>query len=76
MAEYFEVDVDELLAKIAGDSVLIDLASSPGSVDFDAARRLEIDCIHALSLPGKSSPKTAGEIIKDTVYTILEEEHK
>lgn len=66
----------ELLAKIAGDAVLIDLASAPGSVDFAAADRLEIDYIHALSLPGKSSPKTAGEIIKDTVYTIIEEEHR
>lgn len=66
----------ELLAKIASDAVLIDLASAPGSVDFEAANRLGIDCIHALSLPGKSSPKTAGEIIKDTVYTILEEEHR
>lgn len=66
----------ELLAKIAGDAVLIDLASAPGSVDFEAADRLSIDYIHALSLPGKSSPKTAGEIIKDTVYTILEEENR
>ncbi len=66
----------ELLAKIAHDAVLIDLASAPGSVDFEAADRLDIDYIHALSLPGKSSPKTAGEIIKDTVYTILEEEHR
>ena len=66
----------ELLAKIAGDAVLIDLASAPGSVDFEAADRLEIDYIHALSLPGKSSPKTAGEIIKDTIYTILEEEQR
>ena len=66
----------KLLAKISNDAVIIDLASSPGSVDFDAADRLEIDYIHALSLPGKSSPKTAGEIIKDTVYTILEEENR
>lgn len=66
----------ELMAKIANEAVLIDLASVPGSVDFEAADRLGIDYIHALSLPGKSSPKTAGEIIKDTVYTILEEEHR
>lgn len=66
----------ELLAKIANDAVLIDLASMPGSVDFEAADRLEIDYIHALSLPGKASPKTAGEIIKDTIYTILEEEQR
>lgn len=65
----------ELLAKIASDAVVIDLASLPGSVDFEAARRLQTDTVHALSLPGKSSPKTAGEIIKDTVYNILEEEH-
>lgn len=66
----------ELLAKIASEALLIDLASAPGSVDFEAAQRLGIDYIHALSLPGKSSPKTAGTIIKDTVYTILEEENR
>ena len=66
----------ELMAKIATNALLIDLASGEGSVDYDAAKRLNIDYIHALSLPGKSSPKTAGEIIKNTVYTILEEEHR
>lgn len=66
----------ELMAKVAADAVLIDLASGSGSVDYDAAERLSVDAVHALSLPGRSSPKTAGEIIKDTVYTILEEEHR
>lgn len=64
-----------LLAKIAPDALLIDLASGKGSVDYEAAHRLQTDVVHALSLPGKSAPKTAGKIIKDTVYTILEEEH-
>ncbi len=66
----------ELMAKVAADAVLIDLASGSGSVDYDAAERLSVDAVHALSLPGRSSPKTAGEIIKNTVYTILEEEHR
>lgn len=66
----------ELMAKISNNAVLIDLASGVGSVDKNAADRLKIDYIHALSLPGKSSPKTAGEIIKDTVYTILEEANR
>lgn len=66
----------ELLAKVSMEAILIDLASAPGSVDFEAADRLNIDYIHALSLPGKSSPKTAGEIIKDTVYNILKEEYR
>ena len=63
-----------LLAKIASDALVIDLASIPGGVDFEACGRLGIRVIHALSLPGKSSPKTAGEIIKDTIYNMLEEE--
>lgn len=66
----------EILAKISSQAILIDLASAPGSVDFEAADRLNIDYVHALSLPGKSSPKTAGEIIKDTVYNILKEEYR
>ena len=66
----------ELMAKISPEALLIDLASGSGSVDSEAAKRLNIDYVHALSLPGKSSPKTAGEIIKDTVYTILEEEYR
>lgn len=61
------------LAKSAGDAIVIDLASSPGGVDFKAAKRLKIKAISALSLPGKVAPKAAGEIIKNTVYNMIEE---
>lgn len=54
-------------------SIIIDLASSPGGVDFVAAKRLGIKTIQALSLPGKVAPKTAGEIIKTTIYNMIEE---
>ncbi len=63
-----------LLAEIAPGALVIDLASPPGGVDFDACRIMGIKAIHALSLPGKSSPKTAGEIIKSTIFKMLEEE--
>ena len=46
----------------------------PGGVDFDSAQRMGITAIHALSLPGKVAPKTSGEIIKNTIFNILEEE--
>lgn len=62
------------LAKTACNAVLIDLASSPGGVDYASAERLGIKVIKALSLPGKVAPKTAGEIIKNTIYNIIEEE--
>ncbi|MDR0404352.1 MAG: dipicolinate synthase subunit DpsA [Oscillospiraceae bacterium] len=62
------------LAKCAQNSIIIDLASYPGGVDFEAASRLKIKSIHALSLPGKIAPKTAGAIIKSTIYDIINEE--
>lgn len=62
------------LAKTAKGSILIDLASAPYGVDYDSAKRLGINAVKALSLPGKVAPKTAGEIIKNTIYNIIEEE--
>lgn len=56
-------------------STIIDLASLPGGVDFDAAQRLGIKSIQALSLPGKVAPKAAGEIIKSTIYNMIEEDN-
>lgn len=65
-----------LLAKIALRAVVIDLASGEGGVDKYAAERLGITHIHALSLPGKAAPKTAGEIVKNTIYHIIEEDDR
>lgn len=65
-----------LLAKIALHAVVIDLASGEGGVDTYAADRLGITTHHALSLPGKAAPKTAGEIVKKTIYHILEEDDR
>lgn len=64
------------LKHLCEDSIVIDLASKPGGVDFDAAKRMGIEAIHALSLPGKVAPKRAGEIIKDTIYNMLEEDYQ
>ncbi len=63
-----------IIAKIATNALIIDLASLPGGVDFESAKRMGIPTIHALSLPGKVAPKTSGEIIKNTIFNILEEE--
>lgn len=61
------------LARSAQDAIVIDLASYPGGVDFDSAKRLRINAVSALSLPGKVAPRAAGEIIKNTVYNMIEE---
>lgn len=63
----------KVLSKLRSHPLIIDLSSMPGGVDFEAAEKLGIQTIHALSLPGKVAPKTAGEIIKNTIYNIMEE---
>lgn len=64
---------ESMLKMVRGDALIIDLASKPGGVDFDAAKKLGINVIWALSLPGKASPESAGEIIADTVMNIINE---
>jgi len=62
-----------LLSKMRSKPLIIDLSSMPGGVDYEAAQKFNIKAIHALSLPGKVAPKTAGEIIKNTIYNMIEE---
>ena len=61
------------LADLKPGCLVIDLASKPGGVDFDAAARLGVKAFWALSLPGKVAPVTAGKSIKTTIYNILTE---
>lgn len=62
-----------VLAQLEPGCVLIDLASKPGGVDFEAAGELGIHAVQALSLPGKTAPRAAAEIIKNTIYNMMEE---
>ncbi len=55
------------------DTLIIDLASKPGGVDFAYAQEKGIKTIHALSLPAKYAPKTAGAIIAETILEYLHE---
>ena len=64
----------ELLNYVNSDSLIIDLASKPGGIDFGAAKELGKNVIWALSLPGKTAPITAGNIIYETICEIITEE--
>ena len=67
--------LDETYLKtLAPSTLIIDLASRPGGVDFTAAAGLGLKTIWALSLPGRVAPKSAGVILKDAVLNILKEE--
>ena len=63
----------EVLSNIDSETLVIDLASKPGGVDFSMAKEMGLKVIWALSLPGKVAPITSGEIIKDTILNMLSE---
>ena len=52
---------------------LVEIASAPYGIDFDYAEKRGLKVINTPSLPGKTSPKTAGIIIGDTVLNIIRE---
>lgn len=62
-----------ILSEMDKSTLLIDLASRPGGVDFNAATELQIKTIWALSLPGRVAPKTSGQIIKNTILNMIKE---
>lgn len=69
--------VDETMLKNVGsNSLIIDLASDNGGVDYRYALSHGIKVIHALSLPGKVAPETAAENLKRVIYNILTEVKK
>ncbi len=63
----------EMLQEVKKDALIIDLASNPGGVDKQAVKELEIKFNWALSLPGKVSPVTSAEFMKETLLNMLKE---
>ena len=55
------------------DTLLIELASQPGGMDLEAAHRLGLRVCDGPSLPGRMSPRAAGELIRDTIYHMIQE---
>ncbi len=53
----------EILCNVKKEALIIDLATYPGGIDFDAAGRMGINTIVLPGLPGKVAPKTAGKIL-------------
>lgn len=58
------------LIMIHPNTLIIDVASKPGGVDFALANDLDLQTIHALGLPGKVAPITAGDILADVLTSL------
>lgn len=59
------------LDNINPECVLIEIASAPFGMDFQAAKERAFNVIKAGSLPGKVAPKSAGEIIGRSILPII-----
>lgn len=62
---------EEHLRQTKPDCLIIDLASRPGGIDFNACAQLPRQAVHALSLPGQVAPATAGKMISDFILEQL-----
>ena len=61
----------ERLKLLQKDCLLIDLASKSAIEDMDTAAEAGVKAIWALSLPGRTAPVTAGQIIGKTIENML-----
>ncbi len=64
---------EDVLSSLNKDCLLIEIASAPFGIDFDTAAKYCITAIKAGSIPGRTSPVTAGKIICDTVISHISE---
>ena len=64
---------DELLSNVSSETTIIDIASSPGGVDYKTAKKFNINAYSCLGIPGKISPKSSAEILAEYILPILKE---
>ncbi len=62
-----------VLSALKKDCLVIDIASAPYGTDLACAKELDLNVKVPGSLPGKTAPKTAGEIIADAILNIIKE---
>lgn len=53
------------------DSLIIDVASKPGGVDFKYAKENGYNVIHALGIPGKIAPVTSAKYIEEIIKNLI-----
>lgn len=64
---------EELLSGLSSDTTIIDISSAPGGIDYDAARKLNLNAQLCLGIPGKIAPKSSAEILAKAILPILKE---
>ncbi len=63
-----------VLEQLRPGALIVDLASKPGGVEWQAAKELAVKAVHALALPGQLTPVSGALAIRNAVYTICKED--
>lgn len=66
----------KLLSRVSNDTVIIDLASAPGGLDYKAAKSYGVHASLCLGIPGKVSPKASAQILTDKVIEYIAKRKK
>lgn len=61
---------EDFLKNLPEHCFVLEIASAPYGIDFDAAQKLGVNVKIAPSLPGRISPKSAGEAIARTILKV------
>lgn len=64
----------ERLDLVDSKAVIIDIASTPGGVDFEYAKTRHLNAKLCLGLPGKYAPETSSDILVHSVLTFIKKE--
>ena len=64
---------ENVLNCLQKDTLIIDLASKPGGVDFEAAKKCGLKALWALALPGKKLPVSAGRAQASVILDMMED---
>ena len=64
---------EKALMTASKDVTIIDIASAPGGVDYECAKKLNLNTHLCLGIPGKFAPKSSAEFIAKAIIPILKE---
>lgn len=62
-----QIVTHDILRRMKPTTLIIDIASVPGGVDYNAAKRLGISAAHCLSLPGKYAPASSARYLRNFI---------
>lgn len=59
------------LIKLGKNTLIVDVASKPGGIDYNYANQNNYNVIHALGIPGKIAPITAAKYIEEIIKKVI-----